>query len=160
MSARVPRVTATDEPRAESDASEFWYVYIVRCADSSLYTGVARDVRARVAAHNAGRGARYTRARGPVHLCKTRRCENKSLALRLEYAVKQLSRAQKDLLLEGRALAHFATRFARSTQVTNHVTCHGWPAIRDTRARFALPLTQNWTADTDRAVTPVRKPGR
>jgi putative endonuclease len=111
------RLTAAKSKPARltaSDTVEFWYVYIVRCADSSLYTGVARDVRARVAAHNAGRGARYTRARGPVKLCKTRRCDGKGPALRLEYAVKQLTRAQKETLLQGRGLAQFATRFGRT----------------------------------------------
>ena len=45
-----------------------WYVYIVRCSDGSLYTGITKDVEARVSMHNAGRGAKYTRARRPVEL--------------------------------------------------------------------------------------------
>ena len=88
-------------PRAEEQA---WFVYIARCADGTLYTGIARDVQARIAAHDAGRGARYTRGRGPLQLCATRRCASKSLALRLEHAIKQLPRAQKERLTTRRRL--------------------------------------------------------
>lgn len=79
---------------------ELWFVYIVRCSDGTLYTGVARDVRARIAAHDAGRGARYTRGRGPVTLCAKRRCRSKRLAMQLEYAIKRLPRASKERLIE------------------------------------------------------------
>jgi putative endonuclease len=81
-----------------------WFVYIARCADGTLYTGIARDVAARIAAHDAGRGARYTRGRGPLQLCAVRRCANKSVALRLEHAIKQLPRAQKEQLTMRRKL--------------------------------------------------------
>ena len=89
--------------------SEIWFVYILRCADDSLYTGIARDVRARLLAHESGRGARYTRSRGPFILCKTRRCANKGAALRLEYAIKRLPKAAKEQLLVGRRLGRFAS---------------------------------------------------
>jgi putative endonuclease len=79
--------------------SEVWFVYIARCADGSLYTGIARDVAARIAAHDQGRGARYTRGRGPLTLCAVRRCKNKGIALRVELAVKRLPRADKERLL-------------------------------------------------------------
>jgi putative endonuclease len=85
-----------------------WFVYLARCADGTLYTGIARDVAARIAAHNAGRGARYTRGRGPLVVCATRRCVLKSDALRLELAVKRLSRAAKEKLAAPRKLAAFA----------------------------------------------------
>lgn len=75
-----------------------WYVYIVRCADRTLYTGVARDVHARVAAHNAGRGAKYTRARLPVKLVYHETAADRGAALRREHAIKCLSRAQKRAL--------------------------------------------------------------
>jgi predicted GIY-YIG superfamily endonuclease len=87
-------------------------VYIARCSDGSLYTGIARDVVARIAAHNAGRGARYTRGRGPLAVCAQRRCESKGAALRLEWAVKQLPRSEKETLLVGRRLAALARRVA------------------------------------------------
>lgn len=72
-----------------------WYVYIVRCRDGSLYTGVSTDVEARVATHNAGAGARYTRARRPVRLVWFERKRNRSYALRREAAIKALPRAAK-----------------------------------------------------------------
>jgi len=80
-----------------------WFVYIVRCADRSLYTGVSIDVRARVAAHNNGKGARYTRGRGPVRLAYEERAGTRSAALRREQAIKRLTRADKlRLIARGR----------------------------------------------------------
>ena len=72
-----------------------WTVYLARCADESLYCGIAVDVDARIAAHDAGRGARYTRGRGPLTVIAVRRCRDKGVALSIEHAVKQLPRAQK-----------------------------------------------------------------
>jgi putative endonuclease len=81
-------------------SSDIWFLYIVRCADGSLYTGIARDVQARMALHDAGKGARYTRGRGPLTLCAVRRCRTKGTALSLEHAIKQLTRAEKERLIE------------------------------------------------------------
>jgi putative endonuclease len=75
-----------------------------------LYTGIALDVAARIAAHDSGRGARYTRGRGPLALCAVRRCASKGEALRLEHAVKRLPRSEKETLTHGRRLAAFARR--------------------------------------------------
>jgi len=72
-----------------------WSVYLARCADESLYCGIALDVAARIAAHDAGAGARYTRGRGPLTVLAVRRCREKGIALSIEHAVKQLPRAQK-----------------------------------------------------------------
>ena len=72
-----------------------WFVYVARCADGTLYVGVARDVSARIAAHNAGRGARYTRGRGPLETLASRRCKSQGDALRLERALKRLARPEK-----------------------------------------------------------------
>ena len=71
------------------------FVYIVRCRDKSLYTGYAVDPTARVAAHNAGRGARYTAGRRPVRLVYVEAFESRGEALSREYAIKQLSRTEK-----------------------------------------------------------------
>ena len=75
------------------------YIYIVRCADGTLYTGYARDPRAREKAHNGGRGAKYTASRRPVALVYTKRCGSKSAALKQEYRLKQLTRAGKEALV-------------------------------------------------------------
>jgi len=82
--------------------SGMWYVYIVRCADRTLYTGVARDLSARIDAHNAGRGAKYTRARLPVKLIYQETVVDRSAALRREHAIKRLSRAEKRALAKTR----------------------------------------------------------
>jgi len=89
----IGRMAARERP-------DIWFVYIVRCTDGSLYTGIARDVAARIAAHDAGRGARYTRGRGPLTLCAVRRCHSKGRALQLEHAIKRLSRVTKEQLTQ------------------------------------------------------------
>jgi len=77
------------------------YVYILRCADGTLYTGYARDPRQREAAHNRGRGARYTRGRRPVRLVYVKSFRSAGAALRREYQIKQLSRTEKRELIRG-----------------------------------------------------------
>lgn len=88
-----------------------WVVYLVRCADDTLYCGITNDLAARMAAHTTGKGAKYTRGRGPFELVATRRCRDKSFALRLEHAVKKLDRSQK-LRLDARRFAALA-RYTR-----------------------------------------------
>lgn len=75
------------------------YVYIVQCADRTLYTGYATDVAHRVAVHNSGRGAKYTRARLPVTLVYWEACADKSAALKRECAIKAMTRAEKEKLI-------------------------------------------------------------
>ena len=72
-----------------------WSVYILRCGDGSLYTGVAVDVQARLAVHRRGKGAKYTRGRGPLELVYTDQCESKSAALKRELQIKALPREKK-----------------------------------------------------------------
>lgn len=72
-----------------------WFVYIVRCADGTLYTGHAADVERRVSEHNSGRGARYTRARLPVDLVYCERASDRSQAARREAEIKKLPRRAK-----------------------------------------------------------------
>ena len=76
-----------------------WFVYLARCADGTLYAGVTTDLAGRLRAHNDGRGASYTRGRGPVVLVYEEGVENRSAALRREAAIKRLSRAEKLKLL-------------------------------------------------------------
>lgn len=76
-----------------------FYVYILRCKDRSLYTGWTTDVAKRVVQHNLGRGAKYTRGRLPVTLIYTEKFLSKEDAMRREYEIKLLSRAQKLKLL-------------------------------------------------------------
>lgn len=77
------------------------YTYMLRCADGTLYTGWTNDLEKRLKAHNAGTGAKYTRARLPVELVWYETFDSKIDAQRREYAVKQLTRAQKLALIQG-----------------------------------------------------------
>ena len=96
---------------AQNGGRAAWFVYIARCADGTLYVGIALDVAQRIAAHNEGRGARYTRGRGPVRVLAVRRCKTKGNALRLELALKRLNRADKLVMARStRRLGAFARR--------------------------------------------------
>jgi len=79
-----------------------WHVYILRCADNSLYTGITTDLSRRIKEHNGDnkKGARYTRARRPVSLVYQEDCDNRSQASHREYELKQLSRQQKLSLVD------------------------------------------------------------
>lgn len=75
------------------------YVYIVECADHTYYTGWTTDVQRRVACHNSGKGAKYTKTRLPVVLRYYEVCDTKQEAMRREYAIKQLTRKEKEELM-------------------------------------------------------------
>ena len=77
------------------------YVYILRCADGSLYTGWTTDPARRLAEHNRGQGAKYTRSRRPAELVYQERCESRPEAMRRERQIKQLTREQKLALIRG-----------------------------------------------------------
>jgi len=80
-----------------------WYVYIVQCRDKSLYTGISTDVEARINKHNAGKGARYTRSRKPVHLVYKQKMQSESAARKREIELKCWPRSKKlQLVKEGR----------------------------------------------------------
>ena len=76
------------------------FIYIVRCADGTLYTGWTTDVERRIAQHNAGSGARYTRMRRPVALVYREEAPDRSTAMRREVAIKRLDRERKERLVE------------------------------------------------------------
>lgn len=77
-----------------------WYLYILRCADGTLYTGITTDVEARLETHRSGKGAKYTRGRTPLELVYREECEDHSQALKRELAVKAMSREQKQKLIK------------------------------------------------------------
>lgn len=77
-----------------------WYVYMLLCADGSLYTGSATDVERRFEAHRSGHGAKYTRSHPPVAIVYREMCADKGAALRREAAIKKLPRAKKLELTE------------------------------------------------------------
>ena len=82
-----------------------WYLYILLCGDGSLYTGITTDVEKRLEAHRAGKGAKYTRGRAPLELVYRETCGSHSEALKREHKIKQLSRQEKQQLIQ-EAAAH------------------------------------------------------
>ena len=76
-----------------------WYLYILRCADGSLYTGITTDVQRRLEEHRSGKGAKYTRGRAPLELVYTEECGSHSLALKRELAIKAMKTTQKNDLI-------------------------------------------------------------
>jgi len=77
-----------------------WYLYILRCGDGSLYTGITTDVEKRLEVHRSGKGAKYTRGRGPLELIYREECGDHSAALRREIEIKALSREEKLKLIQ------------------------------------------------------------
>ena len=78
---------------------ETWFVYILRCADGSLYTGITKDLHRRCEQHNAGTASRYTRGRLPASVVYQEPQSTQSLALKREVAIKSMSRQQKESLI-------------------------------------------------------------
>jgi putative endonuclease len=83
---------------------------LIRCGDGTLYIGISNDVAARFEAHGAGKGAKYTKGRGPLRLLAKRRCTSKSEALKLEHAMKKQPRAIKESFALKGKLAEFSRR--------------------------------------------------
>lgn len=77
-----------------------WKLYILRCADGTLYTGITTDVERRFAEHSSGKGAKYTRGRAPLELVYSEECGDKSTALKRELEIKSLSREEKMKLIQ------------------------------------------------------------
>ena len=121
------------------------YTYILRCADGTLYCGWTSDLTARLAAHNSGKGAKYTRGRGPVTLVYSELFDTQSEAMRREAEIKKLTRAQKQALIDTQSGAEMLTiydadgracgarpRAVVHTQGLFHYVCHLWVAgVRD-----------------------------
>lgn len=77
-----------------------WYLYLLRCGDGTLYTGITTDVGKRLEAHRTGKGAKYTKGRGPLQLAYAEACGSHSDALKRELAVKKMSRQEKECLIK------------------------------------------------------------
>ena len=84
-----------------SETEKKHYVYILRCADGTFYTGYTTDPERRARVHNSGKGAKYTRTRRPVTVIYTEEFDDKREAQRREYAIKQLTRSEKEQLIKG-----------------------------------------------------------
>ena len=92
------------KPKAKP-SGEKWFVYIVRCADGSLYTGITKDVKRRCQQHNAGTASRYTRSRLPVKLVYQEAHPSQSSALKREVAIKAMDRREKLAMIRVRKKA-------------------------------------------------------
>ena len=89
--------------KVKRHANHHWFVYIVRCSDRSLYTGISKDVVRRCRQHNAGSASKYTRSRCPVRLVYQEVCSSQSSALKREAAIKAMTRRDKlALILRGK----------------------------------------------------------
>lgn len=88
------------ETQIQSSSKLNYFVYIVRCADDTLYTGFSTNIKHRIKAHNEGKGAKYTKGRRPVILCYVESFATKQEALQREYKIKQLTRMQKEELIK------------------------------------------------------------
>ncbi|MCU7843061.1 MAG: GIY-YIG nuclease family protein [Candidatus Thiodiazotropha sp. (ex Monitilora ramsayi)] len=83
-----------------NNAEYLWFVYMLRCVDGSLYTGITTDLQRRLDQHNQGTGAKYTRSRRPVSLLYSQSCCSQSEALKREHAIKRMSSKDKWTLIE------------------------------------------------------------
>ena len=89
-----------NEIRAEKEWEDMNYTYILKCSDETLYTGWTNDLEKRINAHNAGKGAKYTKNRRPVELAYYEEFATKEEAMSREYAIKQLTRRKKEELIK------------------------------------------------------------
>jgi putative endonuclease len=80
-----------------------WHLYILKCSDGTLYTGITNDLLRREAEHNRGTASRYTRSRRPVEVIYQEPCRGRSGALRKEYAIKQFSRKEKEAYIKAKS---------------------------------------------------------
>ena len=94
-----------DRRAKRKSAREIWFVYLLRCVDGSLYTGITKDVKRRCQQHNAGTASRYTRSRLPVKRVYQEAAASRSRALKREAAIKAMTRAEKLALIRLRTKA-------------------------------------------------------
>ena len=85
-----------------------WYLYILRCKDNTLYTGITTDVEKRLEAHRSGKGAKYTRGRAPLELVYQESCGSHSNALKREAEIKKLPRTAKEMLVKTREIQNYS----------------------------------------------------
>jgi putative endonuclease len=88
--------TKKKKPAAKAKRAKKWHLYVLLCKDGTLYCGITNDLERRFAQHSAGKGARYTRGRGPLTLLRSWPQKSQSAALRAEFSFKKLSRSGKE----------------------------------------------------------------
>ena len=120
-----------------------WYVYMLRCADNSLYTGYTDDVQRRLQMHNSGKGAKYTRSRLPVKLVHREEYADKSDALKRECAIKRLSKTQKEALVGVEQNLDEISRIATQTLVKKGFSYGARAEIK--REKFPTRVYEGYT---------------
>ena len=130
-----------------------WYVYMLRCGDGSLYTGCTDNVSRRLAAHQSGKGAKYTRSRLPVSLVYQEEVPDKPAALRREAAIKRLTRSQKLKLIEGKDGYKMREMRRKERQITEE---EAWAVVDKCEYAF-LAMTAEDGTPYGLPVTIVRK---
>ncbi len=127
----MPEADEAMRPDVESPDSSTaqWSVYLVRCSDGSLYTGIATDVSRRLAEHaqEKGKGAKYLRGKGPLRLVLVRSIGSRALALRVEMHIKRLSKPQKEELIEQEVMVDQIVELAEA-----HLALRGGPLVPGT----------------------------
>ncbi len=104
-----------------------WHVYMVRCSDGTLYTGITNDLEKRIEAHNSGKdGARYTRSRRPVTLVYSEQAKSKSAAAKLEYQIKRLTRLKKTNLISHQSKASSRQLWQAQQETPKPSGLYGW----------------------------------
>jgi putative endonuclease len=94
--------TPAERNLAECEENDVHFAYLVRCADGTLYAGYTRDLKGRETRHNAGHGGRYTAGRRPVSLVYSESFDSQGAAMAREYALKRLTKSEKEVLVRGR----------------------------------------------------------
>ena len=134
-----------DRRQRAKPPGETWYVYLLRCADGSLYTGIAKDVSRRLEKHNAGKASRYTRSRRPVRLIYQEDRPNQSSALKREATIKAMTRQGKLALIR---LSRYTPAFrpawaaasARLPEASREEECRK-KVEAEMRAAASIPVT-------------------
>ena len=119
-----------------------WYVYMLRCGDGSLYTGCTDNVARRLAAHQSGKGAKYTRSRPPVSLAYQEELPDKPAALRREAAIKRLTRAQKLKQIEGKDRCVMREMRRKERQITEE---EAWAVVDKCEYAFLAMTAEDGT---------------
>jgi len=107
--------TLEQMPKKPELPTKKWVLYVLRCKDNTLYCGITNNLHGRIAAHNCGKGARYTRGRGPVVLLKSWPAKNMSAALKAERAFKAMNREDKEKKIRSRSCMDAISQLLRGT---------------------------------------------
>lgn len=110
---------------AANKSGPAWLLYILKCNDNTLYTGITNDLARRFKQHNAGRASRYTRSRLPVELLYKERCQGKSNALKKEFRIKALSRKEKEKYIKEKIISRESRKRSRSREYAAETSHEG-----------------------------------